>query len=535
MEAETEKELTRPEEENSRTEAPAADTPELRAEAAPEETGAEQTGQKREKKPKAADPQKKARRSRGWKIALLVFLALVLAASAVVLTLDGRQVQFRMVDSSEMTIPYGGTYTEPGRSAVTAGRLFGVGKYQLPVQVRGSVDTETIGTYELDYTAHFLLRNYVCRRVVHVVDMDPPVITLKSKEDYEPDWFTGYEEEGFEAWDQVDGDLTEQVEREDLGGQIEYRVKDAAGNAAVVVREIPAVAPPELTLIGGEELSVEASVDFEDPGFTALSGSGEDLSEYVKVEGEVVPYLAGEYELVYTIENQAGETVSVTRTVTITPREVPATVQPDERTIYLTFDDGPGPYTDRLLSVLAAYNVKATFFITGQYPDYEDMIAKEFAAGHSVGIHSVLHDYYAIYASEQDFYDDFYATQAIIYRQTGEYSRLCRFPGGSSNTVSRFNPGIMSRLTVSVRNLGYQYFDWDVDSGDMGGTKTTAGVVENVIDGCTGRKSTIVLQHDVKDYSVAAVEQIILWGLRNGYTFRALDLTSPPAHHPVNN
>ena len=88
---------------------------------------------------------------------------------------------------------------------------------------------------------------------------------------------------------------------------------------------------------------------------------------------------------------------------------------------------------------------------------------------------------------------------------------------------------------MSVRNLGYQYFDWDVDSGDMGGTKTTAGVVENVIDGCTGRKSTIVLQHDVKDYSVAAVEQIILWGLRNGYTFRALDLTSPPAHHPVNN
>ena len=109
MEAETERELTRPEEENSRTEAPAADTPELRAEAAPEETGAEQTEQKREKKPKAADPQKKARRSRGWKIALLVFLALVLAASAVVLTLDGRQVQFRMVDSSEMTIPYGGT------------------------------------------------------------------------------------------------------------------------------------------------------------------------------------------------------------------------------------------------------------------------------------------------------------------------------------------------------------------------------------------------------------------------------------------
>ena len=475
------------------------------------------------------------KRRRGWMIALLVAVAVLVSAAAVVITLDGRHVRFHVIGAPEITIGYRQSFRDPGCTATSNGKLFGEGKYPLTVTVEGEVDSSRLGTYELTYRTNWMLRSYTAKRTVIVADLEAPVITLQTKPDYEPSWFTGYEEEGFEAWDQVDGDLTEQVEREDLGGQIEYRVKDAAGNAAVVVREIPAVAPPELTLIGGEELSVEASVDFEDPGFTALSGSGEDLSEYVKVEGEVVPYLAGEYELVYTIENQAGETVSVTRTVTITPREVPATVQPDERTIYLTFDDGPGPYTDRLLSVLAAYNVKATFFITGQYPDYEDMIAKEFAAGHSVGIHSVLHDYYAIYASEQDFYDDFYATQAIIYRQTGEYSRLCRFPGGSSNTVSRFNPGIMSRLTVSVRNLGYQYFDWDVDSGDMGGTKTTAGVVENVIDGCTGRKSTIVLQHDVKDYSVAAVEQIILWGLRNGYTFRALDLTSPPAHHPVNN
>lgn len=514
MEAETEREMNHPEESG-------------RAEAAADVVGAA--------KPKIAEPKKKARRSGGWKIALLVFLSLVLIAAAVVLALDGRQVQFRMVESRELTIPYGETFTEPGCSAVTVGRLFGVGKYQLPVEVRGSVDTNTLGTYELTYTSRFLLKNYVTTRLVHVQDMDPPEITLLSSEDYEPDWFTGYEEEGFEAWDEVDGDLTDQVEREDLGGQIEYRVKDAAGNATVVVRELPAVAPPELTLTGGEELSVPASMTFEDPGFTAIGGKGDDLSEYVQVEGEVVPYMLGEYELVYTLENQAGEKISVTRTVTVTPVEVPDTIQPDERTIYLTFDDGPGPYTERLLNLLAAYNVKATFFVTGQYPDYEDMIAREYADGHSVGIHSVLHDYYEIYASDQAFFDDFYATQAIIYRQTGAYTRLCRFPGGSSNTISRFNPGIMSRLTASVRALGYQYFDWDVDSNDMGGTKTTLGVFENVTSGVAGRRSTIVLQHDVKDYSVAAVEEIILWGIRNGYTFRALDLTSPPAHHPVNN
>ncbi len=478
---------------------------------------------------------KRRRRGRGWKIALLVFLVTLLAASAVAMVLDAREVQFRMVGSHEITIPFGQPYEEPGCGAVTVGRLFGVGRYQLPVTVRGTVDTNALGSYELEYSAQFLLRNYVCKRTVHVVDMDPPVITLESLEDYEPDWFTGYEEEGFSAWDAVDGDLTALVEREDLVDRIEYRVKDAAGNAAFAVRELPAVAPPELTLLGDEEMSVPASMSFEDPGFTAISGRGDDLSEYVKVEGEVIPYMLGDYELVYTLTNQAGEEISVTRTVTVTPLEVPPTIQPDERTIYLTFDDGPGPYTEQLLNLLAVYNVKATFFVTNQYPDYEYLIAREYEDGHSVGIHSIQHDYYEIYANEQAFFSDFYATQAMIYRQTGVYTWLCRFPGGSSNTVSRFNPGIMTRLTSSVRALGYQYFDWDVDSNDMGGTKTTLGVFENVTDGIAGRRSTIVLQHDVKDYSVAAVEQIILWGIRNGYTFRALDLTSPPAHHPINN
>ena len=123
----------------------------------------------------------------------------------------------------------------------------------------------------------------------------------------------------------------------------------------------------------------------------------------------------------------------------------------------------------------------------------------------------------------------------MIYRQTGEYSRLFRFPGGSSNTVSSFNPGVISQLAAEMNDMGYQYFDWNVDSNDAGGTNTTAGVVENVTTGCDGRRASVVLQHDIKDYSVAAVEQIILWGLRNGYTFRALDLSSPTAHHRIAN
>ena len=83
--------------------------------------------------------------------------------------------------------------------------------------------------------------------------------------------------------------------------------------------------------------------------------------------------------------------------------------------------------------------------------------------------------------------------------------------------------------------LGYQYFDWNVSSGDAGETTDTDTVAENIINGCAGRKASVVLQHDIKDYSVDAVEQVLIWGINNGYVFRALDVSSPNAHHGINN
>ena len=249
----------------------------------------------------------------------------------------------------------------------------------------------------------------------------------------------------------------------------------------------------------------------------------------------MIPYKTGEYERRYSISNKLGDTVSVTRHITIEPVRNPDQVQPDGYTIYLTFDDGPGPYTGRLLDLLAKYNVKATFFVTCLNPDYEDMVGRAFREGHSIGVHSASHNYYGIYASEQDFLNDFGQAEDMIYRQTGTYTKLFRFPGGSSNTVSSFNPGIMSRLAKMMTDMGYQYYDWNVSSGDAGQTTKTDVVVENIIDGCSGKRTSVVLQHDIKDFSVDAVEKVLVWGLRNGYTFRALDLTSHAAHHGIAN
>lgn len=472
--------------------------------------------------------------SRKWIIAIIVIVLYILAVGMVTLLVDGRHVKFVVSGDQTMTVDLGAPFTEPGRYAVTAGRLFG-DRRELAVRTDGEVDTGSSGVYELVYTVKYLGGEYKTTRTVIVADREAPVIELKHTEGYSPNWFTGYEEEGYCAVDNCDGDVTDKVVRVEGDGLITYTVTDRSGNSTTVERHIPAAEAPQIILEGDSDMVVNASLWFKDPGYSVHDSLGNDLSEYVTVDGRVQPYDPGTYEIVYSIENGLGEKVEAVRHVTVKSLRNPDTVAPDGKTIYLTFDDGPGPYTDQLLDVLDKYNAKATFFVTAGSEKYRDCIGRAYREGHAIGVHTYTHNYYTIYASEEAYFDDFFAMEDIIYEQTGEYTELFRFPGGSSNTVSSFNPGIMSRLTKAMENLGYKYFDWNVSSGDAGETTKTDVVVDNVIEGCSGKKAAIVLQHDIKDYSVDAVEQIILWGLNNGYTFRALDMSSPEAHHGVNN
>ena len=186
------------------------------------------------------------------------------------------------------------------------------------------------------------------------------------------------------------------------------------------------------------------------------------------------------------------------------------------------------------MNVLEKYNVKATFFVIST--GYNHLLKDIAAAGHSIGIHSTTHKYAQIYSSTDAYFNDLYTMRDIIYNYTGIKTNLMRFPGGGSNTISLdYCPGIMSELTKDVQACGFKYFDWNVSSGDAGGTEITSEVVQNVISGVKKHDVSVVLQHDIKNFSVNAVEEIIVWGLSNGYTFLPLDETSPTMHHRVNN
>ena len=477
-------------------------------------------------------------RKKKWILAaiLLSLFIIFLASAAAVVMIDNRHVLFYITGAQETELEYGQEYTEPGVYAVSKGALFGEFKQHLPITTEIRGDFNKLGVCEIVYHTRSFFVDYSITRTVNVVDRTPPVIELTHNPDYHPSWFTGYEEEGFTARDNYDGDITDKVKRSVNDGCISYTVSDSSGNTATAVRELDFLdSTPQLTLYGGESITVPASQSFTDPGFSAVDMQGNDLSGYVYVSGEVIPYAPGTYELSYILESETGETISAVRTVTVLPANNPDIVTPDGRVIYLTFDDGPGPYTSALLDVLKKYNAKATFFVTGTYPKYYDMIGRAVREGHAVGVHTYSHNYRDIYSSEDAFFADFNAMQEIIYEQTGSYTSLYRFPGGSSNTVSRFNEGIISRLASALTDMGYTYYDWNVSSGDAGETTQTDTVAQNIIDGCSVRRVSIVLQHDIKDFSINAVETVLKWGLANGYTFLALDQTSPNAHHGIAN
>ncbi len=466
------------------------------------------------------------------KICIVVFVCLLSALAACSKAEETGKLTLTMNGERELTVEYGQTYEDPGATA----QLSDSGEpIEVPVCVQQSVDDRTLGSYLVKYSATYADSVCTAYRRVHIVDTQAPTITLVA----DPDRYTmpneTYQEEGFTAQDNHDGDLSQLVQRTETREKIVYTVTDSSGNTTTVERVIAYAdpVPPELQLLGASYVSVTAGSAYHEPGCVATDNCDGDISSWVKVSGSVDIYNPGIYTLTYSVADSFGNTVSASRKVEVVSHLVNDAEVSSEKVIYLTFDDGPGKYTPELLDVLKKYNVKATFFVVNT--KYIDTIRRAAQEGHTVAIHTATHVFDDIYASEEAYFADLNNMRDIISGITGITPTLLRFPGGSSNTVSSFNPGIMSRLTAMVQEQGYQYFDWNVDSKDAGGAKTADRVFHNVVNGIGNKSAAIVLQHDIKKFSIDAVERIINWGLANGYTFRALTKDSPVCHHPINN
>ena len=447
------------------------------------------------------------------KVACVVFGCLLVAVLVLIYNLETCKIEFRKNEDIFIEC-FDVLSLDKPEALVTNSDLFS-GRVVDVVLESGKVDNQTVGMYELVYSASFGPVKATTTQNVHVVDTTPPVITLHEKEGYFVTDFADYNEEGFVAIDNYDGDISSKVQFELVGEEVVYSVSDSSGNKTTIARNIPYkdVEPPVITLLEGEYVYLQQGKEWIDPGYFVGDNRDKEVSN-VSVESTLDVNNVGEYVITYKAQDSAGNVATKQRVVSVVDKNA-------NNVIYLTFDDGPSPYTLQLLDILDKYNVKASFFVVGN--DLSDIITEISNRGHVVGAHTYSHKY-KIYTNEPTYYQDLNQILDIISTKTGIRPNLIRFPGGSSNTVSaNYCRRIMTQLTESVERHGYTYFDWSVNSGDAEDAKTKEDVVNNVIQGIRETKRPVVLQHDTKEYSVAATDEIIKWALENGYIFGVLD------------
>ena len=194
-------------------------------------------------------------------------------------------------------------------------------------------------------------------------------------------------------------------------------------------------------------------------------------------------------------------------------------------------------YYDKVLDILAKYDAKATFFVTGRNQDYNYLIKDAYNAGHTIALHTYSHEYSTVYASVDAYFDDLNKVGQMVKKEIGFVPHYIRFPGGSSNTVSRrYCQGIMSTLTKEVVEKGYQYYDWNGDSTDASGNHVA---VDKLIRNGTSchDNNVMILCHDTqaKDTTVQALPAIIEHYKNLGYTFKGIDDATYAPHQSVNN
>ncbi|RKM62876.1 polysaccharide deacetylase [Butyrivibrio sp. XB500-5] len=200
------------------------------------------------------------------------------------------------------------------------------------------------------------------------------------------------------------------------------------------------------------------------------------------------------------------------------------------RYVYLTFDDGPSVYTEEILDILKEKDVKATFFVCGK-PKYEDSYKRIVDEGHTLGMHSYSHKYSDIYASPEAFHDDLKKLRVFLYENTDTMSKYYRFPGGSSNNVSKAD---MNELVGILDNEDITFFDWNVSAGDDKAGATKDVICANIVNNIPKFKHCIVLMHDAADKkaTVEALPEIIdaINGMEDTVMVPITDDTLPVQH-----
>ena len=164
--------------------------------------------------------------------------------------------------------------------------------------------------------------------------------------------------------------------------------------------------------------------------------------------------------------------------------------------VALTFDDGPGPYTERILGELRAYGAHATFFLVGNRLRYWPEAARDETRLGTVGNHTWSHPTLTKMRSWLVWLEVL-RTQYAVAQEVGWKPRLLRIPYARHD----------ARTDRIVHGLGLVEVFWDVDARDDVPNARVSNVVANVERGL--RPGAIVILHDIHPWTADALPQIL--------------------------
>lgn len=196
-----------------------------------------------------------------------------------------------------------------------------------------------------------------------------------------------------------------------------------------------------------------------------------------------------------------------------------------DKTVFLTFDDGPSPFLSRFNHLLQQEKVPATFFFIGENLNrIQPETAKALlASGSNIGWHSMTHDAGLLYRKNNPtFLAEMEQARKTGREKLGVTSNLIRAPYGSTY--------LSTSLHQETKDKGFTLLDWNIDSNDWRYKTSSTRVVETVLTQANTlakqKEPLVILMHERKN-TLEALPAIIHALKKNGYNFQAYKENTP--------
>lgn len=333
-----------------------------------------------------------------------------------------------------------------------------------------------VGTYEIIYSNFFFKKI----RTIIVYDDVKPNLKLKGDSVMEINLGEKFVEPGFEAEDEVDGDLTDKVEiingldEKTVGSyKITYTVKDKSGNSKKQTRTINVI---------------------------------DNLykNEYEKEDNTLIGW--------YTGNRQNNTRPRESELINLKNNNI-YYLGKDEKVLYLTFDEGGNQtYLKEIVEILDEYNIKATFFLCKNYIlNNKAFIKKMSDNGHSIGNHTVSHLSMPSLATSNKFdtfYNEIKENELILKDAIGRVpDKLFRYPMGEYS----------NRTIKIMKTLGYKSVFWSVAYKDWDQDYPKSYAYNNMVNQI--HNGAVYLIHPKQVANYEALEDFIKYAIEEGYKF----------------